>query len=406
MNRKQQMLAVLEGKPTPRIPWVPRLDLWYRANQRAETLPDRYRRATLLEMLDDLGWGYHGVVPNYQDLRSPDDDVHRGLGIFNLHVMPFRTVFDGIDYRVSRAGDRTTVEYHTPVGSLRTVTVYDERMRTAGITISHVERYPFSGPADYAALEYLFRHAHAEPNDTGYQAEAERIGDRGFLVAYVSASASPMHFIQRELMPLETFFFELHDRPDEVRRLAEAIQGYWQETLSVASRCPAEVFLLGANYDSAIQHPRFFAEYIQPALAEFAAELHRQGKFLLTHTDGENRGLLEHYVASGFDIADSVCPSPMTRLSIGQVREAFAGRITIMGGIPSVTLVRESMTDLQFERYLDDFFTQIGRGDRLILGVSDTTPPAAEFRRLRAIADRVEAFGPVAGRGDPSTRGE
>ncbi len=395
MNRKQQMLAVVEGKSTPRIPWVPRLDLWYRANQLAGTLPDRYRRATLLEMLDDLGWGYHGVVPNYQDLRSPDDDVHRGLGIFNLHVMPFRTVFDGIDCHGSRANDRTTVEYHTPVGSLRTVTVYDERMRTAGITISHVERYPFSGPADYAALEYLFRHAHAEPNDAGYLAEAERIGDRGFLVAYVSASASPMHFIQRELMPLETFFFELHDRPDEVRRLTEAIQGYWQETLSVASRCPAEVFLLGANYDSAIQHPRFFAESIQPALAEFAAELHRQGKFLLTHTDGENRGLLGHYVASGFDIADSVCPSPMTRLSIGQVREAFAGRITIMGGIPSVSLVRESMTDLQFERYLDDFFAQIGRGDRLILGVSDTTPPAAEFRRLRAIADRVEAFGPV-----------
>jgi hypothetical protein len=123
--------------------------------------------------------------------------------------------------------------------------------------------------------------------------------------------------------------------------------------------------------------------------------LHGQGKYLLTHTDGENQGLLGHYVASEFDIADSVCPSPMTRLSIGQVRAAFAGRITIMGGIPSVALVRDSMTDAQFERYLDAFFAQIGRGDHLILGVSDTTPPAADFRRLRIIADRVEAFGPV-----------
>ena len=89
------------------------------------------------------------------------------------------------------------------------------------------------------------------------------------------------------------------------------------------------------------------------------------------------------------------CKVSAYRVFRTKVREAFAGRITIMGGIPSVALVRESMTDLQFERYLDDFFAQIGRGDRLILGVSDTTPPAADFRRLRAIADRVEAFGPV-----------
>ncbi len=392
---KQQMLAVLEGRPTDRIPWVPRLDLWYRANQRSGTLPDRYRRATLMEMVDDLGWGYHGVVPDFQDLRSAEDDVHRALGILNLHRMPAHTVFEGIDYRVTRAGDRTIVEYRTPVGALTTVTVYDDRMRAAGITISHVERYAFHGPEDYAPLEYLFRRARVVPNYEGYAAEAERIGDRGFVVAYVSAAASPTHFLQRDVMPLETFFFELHDRPDEVRSLAEAIGGYWREMLATAAACPAEVFLLGANYDSAIQHPRFFAEHIRPGLAEFAAVLHGQGKYLLTHTDGENRGLLGHYVASNMDIADSVCPAPMTKLTIGQVREAFAGRITIMGGIPSVALVKDSMTDAQFERYLDEFFAQIGRGDHLILGVSDTTPPAADFQRLRTIADRVETFGPV-----------
>ena len=143
MSRKQQMLAVLDGQPTDRIPWVPRLDLWY------------------------------------QDLRSPDDDVHRALGIFNLHSMPFRTVFEGIDWTVTHSGDRTIVEYRTPAGTLTTRTVYDERMRAAGITISHVERYAFHGPEDYRALEFLFRHARAEPNYEGYARQSERIGDRG-----------------------------------------------------------------------------------------------------------------------------------------------------------------------------------------------------------------------------------
>jgi hypothetical protein len=54
------------------------------------------------------------------------------------------------------------------------------------------------------------------------------------------------------------------------------------------------------------------------------------------------------------------------------------------------------MSDRQFDEYLDEFLRQIGRGERLILGISDTTPPGAEFDRLRKICDRVEAFGPVA----------
>jgi hypothetical protein len=395
MTHKQQMLAVLEGRAVGRIPWVPRLDLWHRANQRAGTLPRRYADASLMEMVDDLGFGYHAVIPNFKDLRSADDEAHRALGIYNLCCMPVRTVFDGVDWTLTQDGDRQTVEYRTPVGSLTTVTVYDEAMRTGGITITHVARYVFSGPEDYEPLCYLFEHARAEPNYDGYAAFAREIGDRGFATAYLSSAASPMHLIQRELMPMDVFFFELHDRPQQVERLAESIAGYWRQMYTVAAAAPAEVFLLGANYHATIQHPRFFGQHITPWLAEFAAMLHQRGKYLLTHTDGENRGLLEHYLTAGLDIADSVCPSPMTKLTLAETRRGFGGRITIMGGFPSVALVKDAMTDRQFNEYLDDFFEQIGRGDRLILGISDTTPPAADFGRLLRIRDRIEAFGPV-----------
>ena len=39
VSQKQLMLDVVHGRPTARIPWIPRLDLWYRAHQRAGTLP-------------------------------------------------------------------------------------------------------------------------------------------------------------------------------------------------------------------------------------------------------------------------------------------------------------------------------------------------------------------------------
>jgi len=116
---------------------------------------------------------------------------------------------------------------------------------------------------------------------------------------------------------------------------------------------------------------------------------------LLTHTDGENTGLLDHYLESNIDVADSICPAPMTKLTFKQVRTHFSGQITIMGGIPSVCLLKNSMSDNDFEAYLDRFFSELGSGDHLILGISDTTPPGAAFERIEKIGERVQAFGPV-----------
>ena len=396
MTHRERMLAAIRGEPTDRIPWAPRLDLWFAANQWAGTLPAKYRNASLRELVDDLGIGYHAVVPDFRDLVRPDCD-DRALGIFQAAAKPYHTVFDGVRRTSQTEGDRTVVTYETPCGALRTETLYDEAMRRAGISISHVVEHPFKSPEDYPALGFLFGHARAVPQPDGYQRFADHVGDRGIAVAWITPSASPMHWIQRDLMPLDTFFYEMHDHPAEVALLAEQIGGYWQRLTDAACNCPADVVLVGANYDSMITYPPFFADHITPWLRSFARALHARGKCLLTHTDGENTGLLEHYVAAEIDIADSVCPAPMTKLTLHEVRDAFAGRVTIMGGIPSVALLPESMSDRDFDAFLDDFLVQIGRGDHLILGISDTTPPGADFRRILRIGQRVEAFGPVGG---------
>lgn len=395
MTNKQRMLAAINGESVDRIPWVPRLDLWYLANKRADTLPEAYQHATLTDLVDDLGFGLHAVVPNFRDLRGPADDVDRALGIYTLHAMPYRTVLENVDRTVRVEGDRTFVEYTTPAGTIRTVVLYDDSMRKAGITVTHVEQYAFKDVRDYAALYYLFENMRVEPNYDGYRAFADQVGDRGLAVAFVSLAGSPMHLIQRELMPLDTFFFEMHDRPGKLAELERQIAGYWQRVLDVAVACPAEVVFVGANYDASVTYPPFFEKHIQPWLTKYADALHQKDKFLLTHTDGENTGLLTHYLESRIDIADSICPKPMTKLTLQDVRDVFAGGITIMGGIPSVTLLKSSMSDNVFERFLDEFFGMIGRGDHLILGISDTTPPAAEFDRLVKINQRIQAFGVV-----------
>jgi len=389
------MLAAIRGEQIDRIPWAPRLDLWYSANRRAGALPPQYADANLMDMVDDLGWGFHAVVPDFRDLRGPEDDVDRALGIYNLWSMPWRTELRDVERGVRREGDRTVAHYRTPVGSVQTVVLYTEEMRRAGVSLTHVEQYAFKGPQDYEPLGYIFERARVQENYSGYAEFAAGIGERGLAVGFGSLAASPMHYVQRELMPLDVFFYEMYDRPDELHRLANQVGLYWEQMVEVVTRCPADVVLLGANYDASVTYPPFFAEHIQPWLKRAAGALHARGKYLLTHTDGENAGLLDHYVDSGIDVADSICPAPMTSQTLEEVRDAFAGRICIMGGVPSVALLPSSMPERRFGQFVDQLFAHIGGGDHLILGVSDTTPPGADFGRLLEIARRVERFGPV-----------
>ena len=176
MNPKERMLATLRGEPTDAIPWAPRLDLWYDANRRAGTLPAKYKNARLEEITDDLGFGYHAIVPRFKDLRDPRDEVHRALGIYNLRTMPYATRLEGVDVAMTTEGDLTHVAYRTPAGDISTTVVYDENMRRAGISITHISEYAIKSSQDYAAVRYIFDHARVEPNREGYHDFARHVG--------------------------------------------------------------------------------------------------------------------------------------------------------------------------------------------------------------------------------------
>ena len=47
MNHKSRMLAAFRGEQVDRLPYVPRLDLWYLANHTCGTLPAQHAGRTM-----------------------------------------------------------------------------------------------------------------------------------------------------------------------------------------------------------------------------------------------------------------------------------------------------------------------------------------------------------------------
>jgi len=219
------------------------------------------------------------------------------------------------------------------------------------------------------------------------------LGEDGYATAYALTAGSPMHHIMKILTDSTDFYYHHRDHTRKMQALAESIGVFYRRVLRAVADGPGEIALVGANFDDTITYPPFFHEHILPWLQEASQALHARGKLMLCHPDGENKGLMDYLYESGMDIADSVCPAPMTKVSLAEYYRHWAKRITLQGGIPSNLLLADAATEEDFEDYLDRLFKAVAPGNRLILGVADTVPPDAVFDRLCRIEERVQKEG-------------
>lgn len=399
MTNKERILATLRGDPTDTLPFVPRLDNWYYAHEATNTLPDQYKHATLREFADDLGVGFHSIVPNFKGWRKGGyQDTHVGLGIYDLELSPWRVEFHNVGVKVERneKSGETHVEYETPYGTISTRKVYSQKMVNDGITLHVIKEHALKSSDDYDALAYIFENAEVIPRYDAYTEYKENyIGDRGIAVALAAMWASAGHYLIKELMGFEDFYLERYDDPDAMNDLIKRLDPFCNKLFDAAINSPAEVILSGANYDFTFTTPDVVRELVVPELKRQCDIAHAKGKYVATHTDGENKMLLEHYVAANIDIADSICPAPMTSVSLKETRDVFDGKVTIWGGIPSIAMLTESVSDHDFYKIVDEALEAIGKGDHMIISVADTLPPAADFGRLMYLRKKVEEFGPI-----------
>lgn len=396
LTHKQRILMAMRGEMPDVLPFVPRIDLWYNANSIAGTLPEKHKGRSKDEIARSEGWALHKVIADFLRQRNPEDTVHRAIGVYpSLKEMPCKCRFSGdTEINVKRENGKIQVEYHTPVGTVTTTTIYTEEMRQAGASLTWIEEHPIKKLEDYRVLGYIFENLEVIPNFDNYAEWQREIGDDGVAVAVMpGAAASPMHHIQKHLMAATEFFLHYHDYQKEIRALAESLENYYNQMLKILADSTAEVVLWGGNFDDMITYPSYFEKEMLPWIRKVSDTFRAKGKILLCHCDGENLGLMDLIRDSGMDVAESVTPYPMTKVPIEEYYRRWSDKLTIFGGIPETLLVAETATQKEFETYLDNLFKAVAPGRRFIVGIADTVPPKADFERLVRIGERVEKEG-------------
>lgn len=393
MNWRDRIINTIKGKAVDFLPFVPRLDIWYQSNKLKGTLPERYKDSTLKEIVKDIDVGFYTVIPNFRDFRCEKSIGLLGIGIYDLRYNPYKVNINNLDYKFKTNKDGiTTTNFCTPFGIITTKTLYNDKMRMDGLSLGHTIEHAIKSINDLRAIGYIFENIEIEENYNSFSNFKRSIGDEGISVSFSMLSGSPMHHIMKELVPFEKFVYMLSDNPKELESLAEKVEILFEKIILVSACSEADAVFLGANYDAFLTWPTFFKKYITPYLKKCANIAHRTGKFFITHADGENEGLTSEYLNSDIDIADSICPYPMTKLTIKDYRRVFEDKITIWGGLPSICVLENSMNDYEFDKFLEEFFSDIGERDHLILNIADTIPPGAKFERIEKIAKLAKSF--------------
>jgi len=368
MTNRERVLAILDGRPPDRIPWIPRLSIWYTAHRIAGTLPERY-----------ADW----------ELRDIERDLQMGTPARDGRV--FETQYRDVDIRSTQLNEADTlVEHVTPVGTVATLLRSSKELRDKGIRQMDVEHL-IKGHEDYRVVEFMVEHTEFRPVYEEYEAYDADIGDDG--LPMVNAGDCPFHTWLRDYVGYNHAYYHLSDYPDRVERLLELMTQRDRETLwPILAESPAKLFLHGAHFDSYMTPPPVYEKYIRPYYRELTHYLHQHGKKVCMHADADSRLLLHLIRDSGYDVAETFTTAPMVSCTLEEARAAFGEDVIIWGAVPSVILEPEYSDDY-LESYMRDLIRTIAPGNAFILGVADNVMPRASVERLRRISAMMEEWG-------------
>jgi hypothetical protein len=364
MNNRERLLAILNRQAADRMPWIPRLELWYNARKLTGTMPRQWQ-------------GY--------SLR----DIERALGLGTpaRNGRIFEVEYGGVDVTVHQEDNKRITEYHTPIGMVREVTGFSETLDVQGLP-GRVEEHLFKNPGDYRVWEWVVEHSRYASTYDAYRAYDAEIGEDG--LPLVPAGDNPFYTFLEVLAGYGNAFYQLADFRREVEHLLAVMTQVQRERLwPIVLDSPAQLLLNGAHLSSQFTPPTLFEKYILPYYQEFIPLVHARGKWVAMHADADTSRILKLIECAGWDMVECFVTAPMVPITLAQARQAWGDRVIIWGGLPSV-LLSPSVPEKEFRAYMHELFGIVAPGEAFVLGVADNVMPDSLISRVAWVSEQVE----------------
>ena len=308
---------------------------------------------------------------------------NKGLGL-KVSAPVWRTETPHVKVETRIAGDIIHEVFHTPVGE---VSVKRKMGLREGAGGSWIVEHPIKSISDFEVVEFIAEDTVYIPDYDPFVRAEENLGGDG--IVFVWAGRSPLQEMQIELMGYRMFAVSLYRYPEEFKSLYEILEKKASERYKIISDSPAEIVNGTDNINSEIVSPKLFEKYIMPFYEKQANLLHRKGKILEDHMDGKLRCLKSLISEMALDAVEAFTPPPMGDLTLAEAKAAWKDKIISLNFPESVFLEGLEAVEGQVMKILGE----AGRGENLIITVTEDIPPKYRWAGLSVITDTLEKYG-------------
>ena len=315
------------------------------------------------------------------------NDRLRDLGVCVINKSSvWQRYLEGIEAesRDETAPDGSTVRhttYFTPAGRLTTI----ERILPNTVWI---EKYLFSNPADYDALEALIGSRTYEPDFDNFLADDSRLGDQS--IARPMTIHSPLHELIYEFMGIENFSIEWADNRDRLLALCDVLKKDWYRRVEMTAASPARFAVIEGNTQLQVIGEERFLKYYFPNIEQSCEILHSRGIFAGAHLDGNNKNLAPLIARTSLDFIESFTPPPDCDLSVAEARQIWKDKSLLVHFPSSIHLYGAAA----IESHVKEILKQAAPGDRFAIGTFEDVPFGGR-ETLLPLYKSIQKFGRI-----------
>ncbi len=361
MTRKELNLAIFEGTAKS-VLWQPRLETWISHHRECGTMPAVFKEMDDLEIYDALGCSVRYAA---------------SAGLESYEIREEMVTVE------ERHPEHTVRIVRTPLGELRTV----ERViwKNGRVVNSRIEEFAVKSVEDLKVLTDLINRQQFCANLPAFERAVKKMGSRGEPTIYLSSSG--FTDLIKWWSGLENGFYLLYDHPREVEVYLEACERRDERMLDAALQLPCRIFNLGDHATNEFTPPPILKKYLIPRWQRIAERLHKEGRFVHSHWDGNARLILPFLKETNLDGVEALTPAPMGDITIKQIKEAVGDKMVLLDLLPAIDFLENYPLDrlLDFTKEVIDTFAP-----RLILGISDELPPSGQIKKVEAISELVD----------------
>jgi hypothetical protein len=364
MTRRELNLAIFEGT-ADKVLWQPRLETWIEHHMKEDTMPERFRGMTNLEIYDELRCSnrYEACVGLEFYYENPDEVVTKE----------------------ERRGDRAYETITTPAGSI--TRVHHEIWQDGKRTNRRIEKYAVTTPEELRVVIDIVERMRCRANHERHREAAERMGHRGEPTSFLTSSG--FTDLIKEWAGLEDTFYLLADHPDVVEAYLEACDRWDDRVIDAALTLPFRIYNLGDHATNEFTPPPILVKYLLPRWQRISERLHQHNRFVHTHWDGNSITMLPYLKETGLDGVEALTPKPMGDMTLEDIKKAVGDTIVCLDLLPAIDFLEQRKTAdmVEFAKRVIDMFAP-----RLILGISDEISQIGQIEKVEAISELVDGI--------------